>query len=234
MPLTHTPPTAAFALAGWPRRLFTLLAGMVLIALGGCNASGPPTFNVQIGQYQQAFNAARDVLRDYHFQLERVDGAQGVITTADLFSAGLLTPWDQVQTTPQQELSDIVNNQARRVRIVFARASQQADPIDPPSDAEACVGDVQVVIRRVQVALVRPNSRSVSLTTTAVDPALTAKQIWGNYAVPFARDEELERRIARAIEARLSKTTKAAAMTPPPGPRNPPRGPRTLAQTATR
>lgn len=200
-PTARSAPTARTAFR--TRRWLMVLGGALLASLGGCNAAGPPTFDVQVGQYQQAFNATREVLRDLNFELERVDAAQGVITTRDLSSAGFATPWDQVQTTPEQELADLVNNQSRRVRVVFFPAGEGADPIDPPSSDVACVGDVHVVIRRVQTALVRPNSRSVSLTTTAVDPALTAKQIWSTYEVPVSRDEALERRIARAIEAKL-------------------------------
>lgn len=193
-----------------------VLGAALLCALGGCGASGPPAFQVQAGQYQAAFNASRDVLRDYRFAIERVDAAEGVISTKDKSSAGLATPWDGVQTTPKQELSDMLNEQHRRVRITF-RPTGDSPSTDPPSSQTSCEGDVQVVIYRVQSALVRPSSRSIQLTTTAVDPGLSAKQIWSKYDVPVERDEALERRIARAIEVRLAEVSeqKAARSSPP-------------------
>ncbi|MFA6044670.1 MAG: hypothetical protein WC718_06770 [Phycisphaerales bacterium] len=210
------------------------LLGALAATLGGCNAAGPPTFQVQAGDYQAAFNISREVLRDYQFDLERVDAAEGVITTADKSSAGLATPWDGVQTTAYQQLSDLGNDQARRVRITFLPVDG-ADASFAPSADVPCVGDVHVVIRRVQSALVRPSSRSIQLTTTATDPALAARGIYSRYDVPVERDEELENRIARRIEARLAEATKpkaasASPRTPPPGPRRPMRGPREIAK----
>lgn len=232
-----TRPTTARSIFSRSRLLLLTAASTVTATLGGCNASGPPTFQVHAGDYQAAFNISRDVLRDFQFDLERVDAAEGVITTRDKASAGLATPWDGVQTTAYQQLSDLGNEQKRRVRITFLPADGAPDT-DAPSPAAPRVGDVHVVIRRVQSALVRPSSRSIQLTTTATDPGLAAKQIYARYEVPVERDEELENRIARKIESRLAEMNKpkaasAATHTPPPGPRRPLRGPREIAK-ATR
>lgn len=168
---------------------------MVILAacLGGCSASGTGAFSVPEGRYADAFVAARDVLRDARFTIERVDAAAGVITTSDKASSGWATPWDADQTTLWQESSDLFNQQRRRVRVVF-------DPPDAPT-----AGHVEVSVVRLQVAGLRLNPRSVQLTTTAVDPALRAQGIWNQYELPVTRDGDLEARLARQIERRLER-----------------------------
>lgn len=177
-------------------RLVVLLAG-VGAALVGCAAEGTGEFRVPAGRYAAAFDATRDVLRDYRLPVERVDAAQGVITSADKASAGWATPWDVEQTTAAQETSDLFNQQRRRVRVTF----------DPPGTDpdQPVIGRVQVTVMRVQAPGVRLNPRSVQLTTTARDPALTARQVWGQYDLPVTRDSALEARLARAIERRLDR-----------------------------
>lgn len=220
--VTPMPSLLATTLFNLRRFLLAPMLAFVVASLTGCGAAGPPTFQIQAGGYDAAFNASRHVLRDFTFELERVDAAEGVITTRDKASAGAGTPWDGVQSTLEQELSDLTNLQKRRVRITF-RPVGQDDGV--PAADQACEGDVQVVIWRTQSPLVRPNSRSISLTTTAIDPALSAKQIYSSYDVAVERDEELENRIARAIESRLAPPPQALT----PRPRQPLRGPREIA-----
>lgn len=147
------------------------------------------------GGEARAFDAARDVLRDMRFQLERVDARQGLITTRDKPSAGWATPWDTVQTTPAQETSDLLNQQFRRVRITF--------------DDHRRAGQVEVTIFRTQSPGLRLSSKTWRTAAFAIDPALAAQGLGGAYSVPVRRDGYLEARLARAIEQR------AASPTPP-------------------
>jgi len=164
---------------------------LTLVTLVGCAAKGTGDFAVPEGRYEAAFEASREVLHRYRFEVERVDAAGGVITTRDKSSAGAFAPWDGDQTTPAQEVSDLLNQQRRRVRVTF----------DRPDGG----GHVHVTVYRVQQAGVRLNSKSAQLATTATDPALTARGVWAGYDVPVTRDAELEARIARDIEKRTAK-----------------------------
>jgi len=69
------------------------LALGIVGALSGCAAPDLPTdLEVAAGDYPAAFEAAKAALRDYRFDLERVDARAGVISTAKKETAGLLTP----------------------------------------------------------------------------------------------------------------------------------------------
>lgn len=100
--------------------------------LGGCASTNadPDARSVSVapGQYEAAFDAARETLRRYDFTLDRVDARSGVITAGPRFSVGLMNPFDPVQSTPEQEARELANQEGRRVRIVFARpAVDQAE-----------------------------------------------------------------------------------------------------------
>src|SRR5204862_8124944 len=103
--------------------------------------------------YSKAFDATRDLLRSYHFSLERVDAAAGVITTGYKATAGLATPWDREQSGLSQEFEDLLNQQSRRVRVTFRPSVGGGDehPIEQPFNSnEALVGRVEVIIYRMQ------------------------------------------------------------------------------------
>lgn len=93
---------------------------MTAMLLSGCSTpSTTSTVDVSETAYPSAFDAARDVLRDMKFDLERIDARAGVISTMPKSTAGLATPWDREQQTAQQEVEDMLQHQQRVVRITF-------------------------------------------------------------------------------------------------------------------
>lgn len=91
--------------------------------LGGCASSKATDRSATIpaGRYAEAFDAARETLRDYRFTLSRVDARAGVIMTEPRFSYGLASPFDPVHATPRDRVRDFMNQQDRRVRITFSK-----------------------------------------------------------------------------------------------------------------
>lgn len=177
--------------------------------LGGCAGSHAPSFRVEPGQYARAFDASRDVLREYRFTLERVDAAAGVITTRPKATAGLATPWDSEQSTLGQEFEDLVNDQKRRVRISFEPADKAA--AKPGAAGESLGASDGALIARVDVGVYRienPGLRlppgAISQASLTTDPAL--KQRWVTYGMetPVARDSRLASRLAAAIERHIA------------------------------
>jgi hypothetical protein len=184
-----------------------MLKGLLLalcVLLGGCGSRATsPEFQVGSGQYSMAFDATREVLRDYRFQLERVDAQQGVITTQPKATAGLVSFWDREQSTLGQEADDLVNNQSRVVRVSFENA---AGPVDAPVDPAGLVtARVEVTVYRRQTPGLRVPSRAVSMTTVASDPQEVARGTGSDYSVPVSQDTRLAARLAGAIEKRLLK-----------------------------
>ncbi len=204
-------------------------------ALGsGCASSHATSrvVDVEPGKYSEAFDAARETLRDYDFTLDRVDARAGVITSEPRFSVGLANPADPVQSTLGQEWRDLMNQQDRRVRIVFARpgaepafeaeASADGSAIAVPrdgvladgsrmagmeedlrTDAGQLVMHVDVVIDRMHRPGRRLETSSIRQSTTYQDPDLIARGMQPTYAVARQRDDALAARLAERIRERL-------------------------------
>jgi hypothetical protein len=181
-----------------------LFAALVLI-LGGCASGRTAEFGVAAGSYAAAFDAAREVLRDMRFELDRVDADAGVITTRPKATAGLATLWDAEQSLVGQEVEDLLNHQRRRVRVSFrvlggAGESQESSSI--PSDIPLVLR-VEATLHRMQTPGLRPSSKAISMTTTSIDPVQTARGQGSQYEVKVAEDEALAARLAEKIRRRV-------------------------------
>ncbi len=202
MPLPTDSGSPTRATLGSRPALFRLAATMAAttaigVLLGGCQASGEARFEIAPGSYERAFDASRQTLREFQFQLERVDSAEGVITTAPRASAGIATPWHAEQSTLSQEFDDLLNQHERSVRIEFA-------PV-PADNAAASTGVVRATVFRLQAPGLRPASRAIGSTTTTTDPALIDRGIWAGQLVPAGEDPKLAARLAKRIEAILAE-----------------------------
>ncbi|MFN9971625.1 MAG: hypothetical protein ACK58T_17225 [Phycisphaerae bacterium] len=211
-----------------------LLASVVTCMLGGCSSSGRPEFRVASDDYAFTFEAARDVLADYRFTLSRVDARSGVITTTAKTTGGLFTPWDTEQSKFSQEWEDTLNKQQRRVEITFTPAATAS--ADPAADAgviadarrneiaisgarplaadliespQETVARVVVVVERIHTYGVRPNTRSVYLTTGTTDPTLPFP---GSFEEAISDDPPLAERLARKIEQRAAEMMRKRAV----------------------
>ncbi len=180
-----------------------LFAACALV--GGCASSREgPTVEVPPGRYGAAFAAAKESLARFRFELDRVDARAGVISTKPKATSGLATPWDTEQSSPGQELEDLLNRQYRRVRITF-----EPDEGVPPSDdvrllEGPLVCTVTVSVERLRRPGWRIETTSTRLSSTYLDPEWQAQGMWPAYTVPFAQDHRLAARLAAAIERALS------------------------------
>jgi hypothetical protein len=182
--------------------LLGLLAAALV--LGGCQASGEARFEIAPGAFETAFDASRQALREYQFELERVDATEGVITTAPKASAGIATPWHREQSTLGQEFNDLLNQHERAIRIEF---------VPVPADAsQASSGVIRATVFRLQSPGVRPASRTIGSTTTTLDPKLIERGIWAGQLVPSGEDPDLAVRLARRIEVIMSELSTLASV----------------------
>lgn len=184
---------------------FILLLGLFT---GACTQGGVTSYAVAPGQYRQAFEASRQVLRDERWLVERVDAAQGVLTTqrrADL-------PAGDAYGT----LENVMNRQIRHVRITFVPADGASRPVPLPDPAspelssttpDLTEGDVPLVMRvrvlveRVQRPGQRPATNSIRLSSYAIDPELVARGQQPLHSEPAGEDQAMAAEIARAIAA---------------------------------
>jgi len=215
---------------------------MVALAtwLGGCAADGPGEFAVPPERYAAAINATRDVLREYRFEIDRVDASMGVVTTRPKSTDGLFTPWDTEQSTFSQEWEDTLNDQRRRVEVRFSREGdaqvladrKRGDPL-PASlldEPGATTARVTVIVERLQRPGWRPATESVRLSTYTSDPALAEEGLEPVYAIRLSDDPPLAARLAREIQKRMESAPLAGEAptvqdAPPPqsAPVEPPR-----------
>lgn len=195
----------------------------ILASLLGCAHHAPTTgLEIDAAQYASAFDAAREVLIDCRFQLERVDAAAGLITTSPKPTAGLLTPAHGEQQTFSSEFDDALNAQRRIVRIEFhpltdAREASQpltpGVPVAPPADlrdASTRQGPprlearVRVVIERRQTPNRTIEPASIRRSQSFIDPALAPRQMAPSYYVAQRDDPDLARRIVAMIRERIA------------------------------
>lgn len=182
----------------------------VLAMLNGCAApSTNSATDVAAERYPAAFDAARLVLRDMHFDLERVDARIGVITTAAKPTAGLATPWDREQQSAGQEIEDMLQHQQRVVRITFEPtpvAPGEGEPalIDLVEAPEPTMMRVKVYIERVHRPNWRVDSTSIRLHSYAYDEELDKRDMVPSYDVAVAEDRDLAARLAEMIRSRLA------------------------------
>lgn len=184
------------------RLLFPAFA--LLALLGGCaGSSGNADLSITPGQYAAAFEAAKDTLAEYRFELERVDAGSGVITSKPKASAGLATPWDREQGAATQEFEDLANRHLRRVRITFEPTTGAQAGADLRTAEGPIVGRVEVVVDRARRAGWRLEPTSVRFSSFTRDPDLAARGMWPQYTVPISQDPEFAARLADEIRQRL-------------------------------
>lgn len=196
------------------RRCTLAIAVLGALALGqiGCrSASGPTSVSLLPGQYARAFEETKDLLAARQFTLERVDARAGVITTRPKPTAGLATPWDTEQSSLRQEFEDVMNQQERRVRVVFTEPSEQAAPTPEgtaPGDRREAAGELiarfEVTLLRVSVPGTRVEPSAIRMSTRSQDPELARRGVGGRDRIAIATDDAFASRLARTLEQRMS------------------------------
>lgn len=166
-------------------------AGCSTAPAGGVGPGEPAT--VAFADYPAAFDAARAVLGEYRFVLDRVDAARGVITTYPKPTAGLATPWDREQSSLAEEGQDLAHQHERVCRVVF-------EPEGAPERAR-----IEVSVLRTHRPGWRVETDALRLSTHAVDPVARRAGIGAEFAEVVRTDPALERRLAARIGALLSR-----------------------------
>ena len=198
---------------------------LLACCLGGCasnRASTKPaaaTFVVEADDYEHAFEAAKGVLLDRHYELERVDARAGIILTRPRTGAGLLTPW---KIGPGSRLGeDTVNAQGRVVEVRFEPAAEterppggvpdalaSPRPAVPPSAAEgAIVVSVRVLMERRVSPTRRLDPTAIQAASIPFDPALARRGLGMTYYAPHDLDADASASLAKSMQRRLAPSS---------------------------
>lgn len=171
--------------------------GLLCATLLGCARSPDPatTFTINDAEYEQTFSAARDVLRDAGFILDRVDAQRGIITTHPRPSSGMATPWIDHASSPGDAAAATLHRERRFATVRFARST---DPTAQP-DAASIDADVEVFIQRLGAPGRKPEPSSIRMTSRWTEGSR------GNGpATPFdAISERPDDRLAAELAARI-------------------------------
>ena len=180
----------------------------------GCARSEPrPQFEVAAGEYSRAFEAAKRVLRDSQFELQRIDAREGVITAAPRPSSGFATPWIGHGTTFGDGTEGLAHFQQRSVRIEFQSVAEapssgnQSGAMDLRTFEGPVRGNVTVSVERFTKPGRRVDSTSVDLLSFAEDPEALASGAQPAHTRVLRDDPELAGRIARLVEAEILPKT---------------------------
>lgn len=194
---------------------FVLFAAPLALLAGCASVEAPKDMEIPPGRYGEAFEAAKEVLRQYRFPLERVDARAGVITTSTKHSAGVLAPWDREQGGLDDEFEQTLNRQVRSVVVEFVHAepgetSEAGGVSSPPPDPGDLREESGPLLLRVRVDVSRVNrpgwrlsTKSIKSSSFATDPDLRSRGMQPTFSTVVADDPDLARRIAERIRARL-------------------------------
>lgn len=184
---------------------------------GGCATKSPDVF-IPASEYPAAFAAARDVLHNYRFTMDRVDARAGVLTTRASSSSGFFTPWNDQETSLSQEWEDTINHQQRRVEISFVPevAKAAGDGQIRPDQAREHPGDlleaprdttarVLVIVERIYQFGWRPNTKSTYLASLTEDTKADGPS---RIEVQISDDPSLAGNIAEDIRRLMAKRQK--------------------------
>lgn len=182
-----------------------LLAGVLLT---GCSSvARSTTFVVDGAQYDQAFESAKDTVRAFGFELDRVDARGGVLTSRPRRSSGFATPWVPHPSDLSGAWRDLLHGDARTVTIEF-RPQAGTGPLrvrrDPRYDVREHAGPVQV---RVDVVLEREQRSGLRADATSVrflSSASPGQDVTTDTFVVIGRDAPLAGRIAESMQKRMA------------------------------
>jgi hypothetical protein len=138
----------------------------------------PASFRIPAAEYAIYFDAARQTLQEYQFDIDRVDARSGVITTQPVAASGWATPWIDHASSFDQATTDLIHRNRRLARVNFSPvddATNVARSIDPVSeDLRSFEGTIEVSISVLLEEVYRPGRRaspaSIRLSSFANDP----------------------------------------------------------------
>ncbi|MEM1211991.1 MAG: hypothetical protein AAGI68_06790 [Planctomycetota bacterium] len=189
----------------------SLLALALLITLTACSTtpdaalgdaasavSSPATSTIPAEQYHDALDAARRVLLDFGYTLDRDDHRFGVLTTRPLAAATLAEVWRPDNRTADLAAEATLVDLRRTVRVTLLPLTRSNPPTHFALGVEALIARRQAPLRYLN-----GSARSVFATLNALPDEWQARGIEPEYWQPVKRDAALEAHLTQRILDRL-------------------------------
>lgn len=181
-------------------------AGVMLAMVFGIGCSSrteATSFEMPSASYAAAFDAARDVLRERGFELDRVDARAGVITTAPRASAGLATPWVQHSPTLGEAVDATLHPDRRMAVVTFTPLVGDETVADLRAFEGAVLARVEAPKLRLRRVGRHVDSTAIRMANWWRDPAKTEPMV----LTPVEAADELAADLAARIRARAATQT---------------------------
>ncbi len=166
--------------------------------------AAPNPLRISASEYDPAYKAAAEVLRDHGFAMDRQDYRFGLIETGALMSPTIGEPFRPGNTTVEQALESTLNHQRRIARVMLEPLASADDVSAPPQGYNL---HVEVMIERRQ----QPDLQMSGATSgygvyhryTRTPSELQDRGINGAYWQPLRRDLYMEQRLMSDILDRI-------------------------------
>lgn len=211
------------------------IALLLLLAAGaaGCASRGPTRVEVRPANYDAAFDATVQALRDEQFLLDRIDRRLGVITTRPRSASSFLEPWKGDNSNVAQAVESTLQYQRRIVRIEFEPVGGvaaetgpdtlppfgQVSPAEPffiPAEHRGTlVVNVRCFVERSHRPGLQVPTMAVRKSSVTVDPSLRERGMTAQFWEPIARDASMESRLKRRIADKAGATVQVSEPAPP-------------------
>ncbi len=142
-----------------------MTAGVLLAGCASVPEAAPsnPAITIEAGGYADAFDRAKEALRDTGFTLDRVDARAGLITTEPRASVGYTTPWVGHHANAGEAWLGFANREQRVAEIRFMPAD--GAPIDDLRSYEHQIAaEVVVIVERIEQPGRRIDASGVDFT----------------------------------------------------------------------
>jgi len=185
----------------WKRFIAMVVLGMAS-GLVGCQkqiTQIDSPLPVASQDYQIAFDATVEALRELNFIVDRQDRRFGVITTRPRIAGSIFEPWQADNNSLEQVGENTMNHRRRIVRVEMAQVETTGDYT---LDVEVLVEQQQRSSQQLHTAATRQISfRGRSGGTRLGELSRDVEVFWRQ----VGRDELMENRILGLIQSRLSK-----------------------------
>jgi hypothetical protein len=190
-PLSRVCARAAAALA---------VGSVALLSVGCASPTASTSFEVPASLYAAVFDAARDVLREQGFELDRVDARSGVISTAPRASAGLATPWVQHNPTLPGAASATLHPDRRMAVVSFVPLGSEQDVADLRTFDGTLLARVEAPALRLRRVGRHLDPTAIRLANWWRDPAEPEPMV----LTPVEAGDELAAVLAAGIRDRMA------------------------------